>query len=364
LSKVFNIVATSLGLIGYFLANPVAHAERRHLPRAILARLGAASRPAPLPKPRHLGGHCYAFDMPTTLVDDGIGGSSTLLLFEDKRSLPRRHYRKVKEIAAIGMGAYCHARDKLFFASTDNTSPLENGRRYTVIHSLTGEPEKCVRLFAWEARSKSTGAARFLERLSLLCPGNFAYEKAEGAGPGVTLNGISLALDLQAQLRLTAESATVEPVRDAKAQWSFTIRNLRETREGAPVLSLGGILDLAPEADFILPQLRIEGTAGFGLDFSFGTAEGLRIELARPGLLRNALRASFATDQDLVHWAGGIADYLAAPLDAGGFGLSFDPDSGAAFQASFTPEGANDRYQLEVASSGGTRAATLRRTPL
>lgn len=60
---------------------------------------------------------------------------SPWVLLEDDRPLyfPHGH---LDEIRHLGRGRYSHWKDHLFFSSSDNTSPRENGRVYTLVRGL------------------------------------------------------------------------------------------------------------------------------------------------------------------------------------------------------------------------------------
>ncbi|HVO03446.1 MAG TPA: hypothetical protein VMT54_14665 [Candidatus Cybelea sp.] len=363
MSKVFNIVATSLALIGHFIANPIEHAERRRVPRAILANLAALSQPIAMPKPRHVGEHCFAFDLPGTVVDDAVA-ASTLILFEDTKSLARRHHRALPEIAKVGRGAYCHLRGKIFFSTSDNTSPLTNGRRYWAMHSLTGDAAAFSRVAAWHKSTAKTGAARLAELMTLLCPAHFGYETAGGAGPDVVLNGVRLAIDRDAKLALSADTVAVERFPGSTTRWSVELRNLRDTEPDAPTLLLRAIVDLAPEAEFMVPRLDIEGPNGFSLGFAFDAATGISIAMTRPRLLAEALRASFSEDEGWRRWVASVFDLLSGSLEAGGLGLALDLDARSVFEAMLSRDGSGDRYEFSLRPSGSSRGATLRRVPI
>jgi asparagine synthase (glutamine-hydrolysing) len=63
--------------------------------------------------------------------DLGIS-QSDLLLFEGERLLEKDMAHSL--IREEGGGRYAHWGDSIFFSTTDNTNPLENGQRYRIIH--------------------------------------------------------------------------------------------------------------------------------------------------------------------------------------------------------------------------------------
>jgi len=74
-------------------------------------------------------GFCYICKLPTGLISDA-DGRSRLKVYENGRPLPLPHCVHT-EIRECGQGRFSHWGDRLYFSSTDNTNPLENGRKYT-----------------------------------------------------------------------------------------------------------------------------------------------------------------------------------------------------------------------------------------
>jgi len=74
-------------------------------------------------------GHCFTSPMASNLVSDA-DGRSRIQLYEDGKPLGPGHCGHA-EVREKGEGRYSHWSDLLYFSTSDNTSPLENGRTYT-----------------------------------------------------------------------------------------------------------------------------------------------------------------------------------------------------------------------------------------
>lgn len=74
-------------------------------------------------------GYCFICELPTGLVSDA-DGRSRIKIYEDGRPLPQPHCMH-RDIRKHGGGRFSHWGDRLYFSTTDNTNPLENGRKYT-----------------------------------------------------------------------------------------------------------------------------------------------------------------------------------------------------------------------------------------
>ncbi|MCB9896497.1 MAG: hypothetical protein H6825_00710 [Planctomycetes bacterium] len=82
-------------------------------------------------------GRCWILDsLPRTWTSDQ-DGRSRLVLLEDGLALGPAHSSH-DDIRALGAGRYCHWGRQLWFSTGDGSSPLENGRTYTVVR-LDGE---------------------------------------------------------------------------------------------------------------------------------------------------------------------------------------------------------------------------------
>src|SRR5688572_5755527 len=80
-------------------------------------------------------GHCWVAALPNQLKYGDVAGhipSSELMLFENGDPLgPARAQHDV--IRRVGHGAFSHWKDEVWFSTSDNTPPISNGRRYTVV---------------------------------------------------------------------------------------------------------------------------------------------------------------------------------------------------------------------------------------
>jgi len=74
-------------------------------------------------------GHCFICDLPPGIISDA-DGCSRMKIYENGRPLQHPHCVHA-EIRELGEGRFSHWGDRLYFSSTDNTNPLENGRKYT-----------------------------------------------------------------------------------------------------------------------------------------------------------------------------------------------------------------------------------------
>ena len=75
-------------------------------------------------------GHCWIGIVPDDLLTDKES-TSRLVIYEDGSPLLYQHCSH-GEIRSIGLGRYSHWGREIYFASSDNTSPISNGRKYTV----------------------------------------------------------------------------------------------------------------------------------------------------------------------------------------------------------------------------------------
>lgn len=79
------------------------------------------------------GGHAWhVFVGHDELSDDASGNASPLILCEDGRPLGPAHTPH-QIIRDSGAGAFSHWRGGLYFSTSDNSSPLENGRAYSLL---------------------------------------------------------------------------------------------------------------------------------------------------------------------------------------------------------------------------------------
>ncbi len=80
-------------------------------------------------------GFASAYDLPVTITgwasDLETLNGSRLVLLEDGVPLPLAHAR-FEEIGSLGRGRYLHVGPRVWFSTTDNSDPRENGRRYVI----------------------------------------------------------------------------------------------------------------------------------------------------------------------------------------------------------------------------------------
>ena len=91
------------------------------------------------------GDHLYRFALPRSVLLEAISDSnqspedSSLVLLEN--GVPLRYPHQLhKAIASIGGGRYSHWGKYVIFSTSDNTSPLVNGRRYEARYKLVPNP--------------------------------------------------------------------------------------------------------------------------------------------------------------------------------------------------------------------------------
>jgi Macrocin-O-methyltransferase (TylF) len=80
-------------------------------------------------------GNGYICNLPPAIPvgDDDTGPSrSQALLFENGSELGPRHVSHV-QIRALGGGRFSHWKNQLYFSTSDNSSPLKNGREYRLL---------------------------------------------------------------------------------------------------------------------------------------------------------------------------------------------------------------------------------------
>ncbi|MCC6908255.1 MAG: hypothetical protein IT430_09975 [Phycisphaerales bacterium] len=73
-------------------------------------------------------GLCYVARIPLLAPNERDDRQTGLRLFEDGVPLPLAHAR-FEEIGTIGRGRYLHLGPRVWFSTTDNSDPRENGRR-------------------------------------------------------------------------------------------------------------------------------------------------------------------------------------------------------------------------------------------
>lgn len=76
-------------------------------------------------------GFCFVLPAPEGEISDEEGVSRVELL-EDNIPLPLPHTSFHGNIRSLGCGRYSHWGKWIYFSTTDNSSPLRNGRRYTL----------------------------------------------------------------------------------------------------------------------------------------------------------------------------------------------------------------------------------------
>lgn len=356
MGSVFNIVGCTAALLCHFAANPIAHPERRNWHRQLLNSLRDAPREVRLTNLRRAQGHCYSVTIDEDLPDDNT--SSTIILFEDGRSLPRWHFREPQKIVEEGRGAYQHAGRTIYFSSSDNSSPLENGRTYTAFHALSTNPETFQRLADWRKATKATGAARLFDMLAIAWGRHFGYQQASGGGPDVTLSGVRFAVDRDARMMLTANAMNVRAVGDA--QWEFDVAELATADEPEAHWKLRGRIDLAPEAASMLASLQVRGPAGFSLSVDRNSLGTLAVKLGGLHAIRTAMLAWFGDEAGLMDWTAGMGRLLTAPLADGGFGLSLDQVGLSTLAAMLSDFGVDQHYELTIRPAADGRDAVLR----
>ena len=79
-------------------------------------------------------GYCYklGYNLPVNGDSAEAPTASTLVLFENGVELPVAHANH-QSIRDYGGGQYSHWGNSLYFSASDNTNPLDNGRKYTYI---------------------------------------------------------------------------------------------------------------------------------------------------------------------------------------------------------------------------------------
>jgi len=357
MGSIFNIFGCTAALFCHFAANPVAHPERRQWHRQLLNSLRDTPRDLRLTNLRHVQGHCYAAAIGEDLPDDNT--SSTIIVFENGKALLRWHFRDAPKIATEGRGAYQHAGRTIYFSSSDNSSPLENGRKYTAVHALSASPENFQRLVDWRRTTKATGARRLFEMLAIAWSRHFGYQQASGDGPDVSVSGVRFAIDRDARLVLTANAMTVRAA--GNAQWDFDVTDVATADEPDVRWNLRGRIDLAPEAASLLAALQVEGPTGFSLSFDRDSLGTIAVKLGGLRAIRPAMLAWFGDEAGLMDWMVGIGRLLTAPLSDGGFGLSLDQDGLSELAAMVSDGGMDQRYALTIRPAADRRDAAVTR---
>ncbi len=358
MGSILNIVGCSVALLCHFAGNPTAHPNYRGLHRLLLNSLRGMPRAVALRDLRHAEGHCYAFTVDDDLPDDNA--SSTIVLFEDGKSLPRWHCRDGKTIQAKGFGTYVHVGRIIYFATSDNSSPLTNGRKYTAMHTLTADPAVFARLMKWQKTTNATGAAQLFEMLQILWPGHFSYAALSGAGPDATLSEVHFAIDQEKRMRLAARLLSARPVSGAAGQWDFEITALAPVESPNEHWSLRGRVDLSPTAETLLLSLAIDGPGGFFLSLDHTTPGTFAAKLGKLGAIRAMLLTEFGDMAALERWMGSMARLVTAPLADGGFGLALDQQGTDALAHILSDSAIAHTHELTVHMTTGERQAVLK----
>ncbi|MCP5143956.1 MAG: asparagine synthase (glutamine-hydrolyzing) [Gammaproteobacteria bacterium] len=100
------------------------------LPGAV-ARLSGSLPAAALPCVHETGFSWHMYAGCEALSDDKSGNQSPLELLEDGKPLGPAHSMH-DDVRKLGMGRYSHWDGKLWFSTSDNSSPLRNGRSYSI----------------------------------------------------------------------------------------------------------------------------------------------------------------------------------------------------------------------------------------
>lgn len=232
----------------------VGSARRTGLLQSVVGSLRGRREAGPLCPLRHVAGHCYAIELPEEFPCDQTG-VSLITLLEDGTPLPLPHTTRLKDIVELGAGRYAHIRREVYFSPSDNRSPAEHPRTYTVQESLSGDPNRDALLARLnERRSQYSSALRWgLEKLRVYLEPGLAYGRVtESSSTELRLEQVSL--DLNAL---------------ALGTWSIAELNV-----GCRSQSAGGaLLKLAPR-----------GLSRQGAD---GPCDGeLELEVRRDGRLR------------------------------------------------------------------------------
>ena len=360
MGSIFNIVGCSVALLCHFAGNPTAHPKFRGLHRPLLNSLRRGMpRAVALRDLRPNEGHCYTFTVDEDLPDDSTA-SSTIVLFEDGKSLPRWHCRSGKIIATEGRGTYMHVGSTIYFATSDNSSPLTNGRKYTAMHTLTSDPVLFVRLMKWQKTTNATGAAQLFEMLQILWPKHLSYAAASGTGPDVVLSDVRFAIDQEAQMRLAARSLSARPVAGTAGQWDVEITALAPMESPSDHWSLRGRVDLSPTAETFLLSFGIDGPGGCFLSLDHTTHGTFTAKFGKLGAIRAMLLAEFDDAAALERWMGTMARLATAPLSDGGFGLALDQQGMNALAQIFSDRAIAHAHALTVHTTTGERQAVLR----
>ena len=359
MSSIFNIIGCSAALLCHFAGNPTAHPKVRRLHQPLLNSLRSMNRTVALRNLRHSEGHSYTFTIDDDLPDDSLA-SSTIVLFEDGRSLPRWHCRHGKTIAAEGLGTYAHVGRTIYFSTSDNSSPLTNGRKYTAIHTLATDPAVFGRLMSWRKTTKAIGAAQLFEMLQILWPRHFGYAVSSGSGPDVILSDVRCAIDQEARMRIAARSLSVRPVAGTAAQCDFEVAALSAAESPDEQWSLRGRVDLSPAAQSLPLSLGIEGPGGVSLSFDHTAPGAIAMRFGKLGAIRAMLMAEFGDMAALERWWGTLARLVTAPPSDGGFGLFLDQDGRNALARIFSDSAIAHEHELTVRTETGERRAELK----
>lgn len=360
MGSIFNIVGCSVALLCHFAGNPTAHPKYRGLHRLLLNSLrGGVPRAVALRDLRPNSGNCYTFTVDDDLPDDS-NTSSTIVLFEDGKSLPRWHCRTGTTIATEGRGTYMHVGSTIYFATSDNSSPLTNGRKYTAMHTLTSDSAVFVRLMKWQKTTNATGAAQLFEMLQILWPGYFSYAAASGTGPDATLSDVHFAIDQEKAMRLVARSLSARPVAGAASQWDFEITALAPVESPTEHWSLRGRVDLSPTAGILLLSLGIDGPGGFFLSLDHTTLGAFTAKFGKLGAIRTMLLGTFGDMAALERWIGTMARLATAPLADGGFGLALDQQGTDVLAHILSDSAIAHAHELTVHTTTSERQAVLK----
>jgi hypothetical protein len=348
MGQIFNILGCSLALAGTYAANRVSHDYFRELIPILVHAMRQAPRRVKIGNCRPYQGHTFMFDVAELLPDDQTS-ASTIILFEDGASIQRTRLNDLQKLIDHGGGGCYHQKDKLVFATRDNSSPLTNGRKYFAIHSLTRDTDAFTQLAQWRRDNTSEGALRLFEMLPMLCPRHFAYLKLHAIGEDVEMGDVSLALDWEAKLRMTAQSIAVRRRAPGSSLWQLSIRDIAADIDPENRWSFDITVDMAKEPAMLVPSARVNGPDGLELGYRIDASGRITIEAKRLRALRALMQPWFTDEAGVSAWLGELIDFLRISLADGGLGLTLDAPAEAALRGMLSDAAIDDTRIWTVA---------------
>src|SRR5579871_3333117 len=192
-----------------------------------------------LTRPALESNYCWLAELPEGVPEGDAPdrpSRSSLSLLEDQIKLGPAHALH-EDIRKLGGGRYSHWGRRLYFSTSDNSSPLENGRSYTLLIGVHGRPNQpFLSSVDFARRAAKRIAAVFPKPLRRLAARQVASCNSPNAAP------------------INFKSRSVEQIREdvdyavqVTTNWLRHLAAIGVSPEGKRILELGPGVNLAPQ---------------------------------------------------------------------------------------------------------------------